>query len=448
DGISKNLNFQYSCSYSFLSLYSRILINSTQISNLDFLDLIPDNFSHCNFEDSIRKCNKSNYYIKEFDLGNLETIIVFLDSVILLFIQPALCIFGFLLNFFVIVQTKKNLRLTIQLKFFCQFAILSCFHFSIELLGLTSECPFENGIFCSGIRNSIPIQYIKIVFYFLMEVIKFCLNLSLTSFIFHRLSILNFSVMKKKFNFRKLMIVSITIGCIISLSSLFRERINHDRVDLEYPMNFYDFTLDFNSDKIMLFICLIGDIINSIVFLLINFVLDIILIVKLKNSIKQKEIIRSRLNFNRTKESELAEKRLLKITIFNTTIGILFKTPQIFPLIYSYLRFCVLNNMSELIKTLPFDNPDGGKWNKASKSNTNQWNKPMLNSHTYLNVLKDFTVSPMFSNMDQKELEVIMRDFISGSTCVLIHTDLLAHSIGVQKIALVINFDLPKKSDN
>ena len=56
---------------------------------------------------------------------------------------------------------------------------------------------------------------------------------------------------------------------------------------------------------------------------------------------------------------------------------------------------------------------------------------------------KDFTVSSMHGDMDQRERDIIMREFRSGSSRVLITTDLLARGIDVQQVSLVINYDLP-----
>ncbi|KAK2195341.1 bifunctional ATP-dependent RNA helicase eIF4A [Babesia duncani] len=61
---------------------------------------------------------------------------------------------------------------------------------------------------------------------------------------------------------------------------------------------------------------------------------------------------------------------------------------------------------------------------------------------------KDFTVSSMHGDMGQKERDLIMREFRSGSTRVLITTDLLARGIDVQQVSLVINYDLPMSPDN
>lgn len=61
---------------------------------------------------------------------------------------------------------------------------------------------------------------------------------------------------------------------------------------------------------------------------------------------------------------------------------------------------------------------------------------------------RDFTVSAMHGDMDQKERELIMREFRSGSSRVLITTDLLARGIDVQQVSLVINYDLPTNREN
>merc|ERR1711896_28850 len=57
---------------------------------------------------------------------------------------------------------------------------------------------------------------------------------------------------------------------------------------------------------------------------------------------------------------------------------------------------------------------------------------------------KDFVVSIMHAELDQKERDLVMREFRSGSSRVLISTDLLARGIDVQQVSLVINYDLPR----
>lgn len=61
---------------------------------------------------------------------------------------------------------------------------------------------------------------------------------------------------------------------------------------------------------------------------------------------------------------------------------------------------------------------------------------------------RDFVVSCMHGEMDQTVRDQIMREFRSGSTRVLVTTDLLARGIDVQQVSLVINYDLPTTREN
>lgn len=59
-----------------------------------------------------------------------------------------------------------------------------------------------------------------------------------------------------------------------------------------------------------------------------------------------------------------------------------------------------------------------------------------------------FTVSAIHSDMGQQERDDIMKQFRTGSTRILISTDLLARGIDVQQTSLVMNYDLPKYHEN
>jgi len=61
---------------------------------------------------------------------------------------------------------------------------------------------------------------------------------------------------------------------------------------------------------------------------------------------------------------------------------------------------------------------------------------------------KDFTVSFMHADMDRGEREKVMQTFKSGTSRVLITTDLLARGIDVQHVSIVINYDLPASKEN
>lgn len=62
--------------------------------------------------------------------------------------------------------------------------------------------------------------------------------------------------------------------------------------------------------------------------------------------------------------------------------------------------------------------------------------------------LKQFTVSFMHADMPKGEREKVMATFRSGSSRVLITTDLLSRGIDVQHVSIVINFDLPANRES
>jgi len=61
---------------------------------------------------------------------------------------------------------------------------------------------------------------------------------------------------------------------------------------------------------------------------------------------------------------------------------------------------------------------------------------------------KEFTVSSTHGDVGQKERDIILNEFRTGSSRVLITTDLLARGIDVQQVSLVINYDLPRNLEN
>jgi len=60
----------------------------------------------------------------------------------------------------------------------------------------------------------------------------------------------------------------------------------------------------------------------------------------------------------------------------------------------------------------------------------------------------DFTVSAMHADLSPAERAVVMKEFRSGSSRVLVSTDLLARGIDVQQVSLVINYDMPRERDS
>merc|ERR1711879_1140688 len=56
---------------------------------------------------------------------------------------------------------------------------------------------------------------------------------------------------------------------------------------------------------------------------------------------------------------------------------------------------------------------------------------------------RDFTVSTMHAELDQKERDLVMREFRSGNSRVLVTADSLSRGIDVQSVSVILNYDPP-----
>ena len=75
----------------------------------------------------------------------------------------------------------------------------------------------------------------------------------------------------------------------------------------------------------------------------------------------------------------------------------------------------------------------------------NRSNKVELLTNELTN--NDFCVSCLYGGMEQDDRNKILDSFRSGTTRILITTDVLARGIDVQQVSLVINFDLPYEKE-
>ena len=76
-----------------------------------------------------------------------------------------------------------------------------------------------------------------------------------------------------------------------------------------------------------------------------------------------------------------------------------------------------------------------------------------VNSKNILNILQqklseeNYPISYIHGDMEQKERESNLHNFKSGTTRILLSTDLLSRGIDIQQLSLVINFDLPRDNE-
>jgi translation initiation factor 4A len=73
--------------------------------------------------------------------------------------------------------------------------------------------------------------------------------------------------------------------------------------------------------------------------------------------------------------------------------------------------------------------------------------KNVLNNLYHKLINDNYPVSYIHGDMTQKERESNLQNFKSGTTRVLLSTDLLSRGIDIQQLSLVINFDLPRDKE-
>jgi len=66
----------------------------------------------------------------------------------------------------------------------------------------------------------------------------------------------------------------------------------------------------------------------------------------------------------------------------------------------------------------------------------------------YTSLLNDnFPVGCIHGELSSQERKIVMEQFKSGHTRILLSTDLLSRGIDIQQLSLVINFDLPRSKE-
>lgn len=246
-------------------------------------------------------CNKSN-----FSISTLEPVKTFSDfrerlnlaKFALLILTPVICFLGLVSNLLIIYTVsykpnEKDLKER-QYKYMRLNSASNTLILLIASMNMINECDYD--FFCSNVRRSQVSQYFKIVFaeYF-MNLLRLVSNFTYVGFAINRLSLIGKNHAKiilsiSNMSVTKFFLITLIPSAIFPIVKIFRFRINTlDPEDL-YPIPFgYIFS---NHDKAKLFSYLsfnfLYDFVNSFVFWILNLIIDIVLVIKLKSAIDQK----------------------------------------------------------------------------------------------------------------------------------------------------------------
>lgn len=362
DRIEKEASYQYTCTFKWIAKHY-LDFKLTQIpSYYDFsweLDYGRfKNFSTemCDFGSRLKNCQKEKFNIKKIRLTiyDFKIFIAYLDDLISAIFTPFLSLVVLVISIATLIvfkkfEEKKSIK-KFQLYLIKSHAILSAVYSLIDLFGLINKCSNINGLFCSRIYTTVLAQYYQIFFVdFGQSITKFCINITIFSFIICRLIIIEnkkFSSLTRIFEipFKKLALITITFGFFISISGLFIHKINRYNINDDYPALFLinNFTLHQYVEDLLKSMVLIKIFINSIFFIFINLVIDIIMIFRVKKSLKKSNLLRAKMKM---KSKTNVNNRMVYCTILIISLNVILKLPELFSPVYYFLQYYGLVNL-------------------------------------------------------------------------------------------------------
>ena len=245
-------------------------------------------------------CNKTSIP-KIKSPNDIKQIMLFIQFIIVVLV-PIVSTFGIITNVLIVYtvshkSNQKSLKEN-QYKYMRLNAIFNIVILIIEPITLTSECHNYNlGIFCSQIRTSMFAQYFKIIFSeYVSNVFRLAANFSYVVFALIRLSLIGREHGKLVTKASKLKIKGFILRffapcLLLSTVKVFRFFPNSLMSDFDYPISIeqYFHQIKITLTCVFLSFNLLYDFINYMLFLIINFIVDICLAVQMKQTISEKE---------------------------------------------------------------------------------------------------------------------------------------------------------------
>ncbi|CAF0800083.1 unnamed protein product [Brachionus calyciflorus] len=321
--------------------YFEYLVNASKILN---------KVSGCQFEKRINLCSLRPSKSSDLDVTVINVIYYtnFFDGLIRFYLIPISSFIGLIVYLTSVYVLKKSKALKDKNQanlFFYIFTIsiinsLICFS---QLFRLIPEWPYG---LSNKIMNQVFAQYLKIILFdFSGCILKFCSNFVYVVISIIRCSYIGdkpekFFVMTAKLNPKKLIASVLIVGFTLSFIKLFNYEINYINPVYEYPTHI-SFQLVKYQKYSMIFLItalnLLIEFINGIAFLIVNLVLDLVLIFKLKKTIRKQANTFSSQNL-KNKRMRAVMMKPIWIIVINVMLVFLLRTLEICDILYSNQR--------------------------------------------------------------------------------------------------------------
>ena len=329
--------------------------------------------SECNLGALMDNCHslgqfQQHVYEHPFNPDDLTHTLKWIELLGPIITFPIVCFIGLITNTLILltILLKRNEKYfgkchTEEIRMFnyivanASFNIIEC---SLSILTLASECLGTNSVYCSSIMKSDFVIYFKIfVVAYFGEVMKTCSLLTTLGFSIERYIITSKTeiFILRKLSEQKLKLI-LGIIFVLSLAT------SYCKIDEYQKGMFYHFNQDefpglnikkYNTNEMnypfFIYIYLFHYILNDFILLMLNLLIDLMLVRKIKRDINKKRrilfaLFRSRAELDSTarkrQELDKAEANTNKLIIYSVLVYIICRVPELVIYIYFLMPLC------------------------------------------------------------------------------------------------------------
>jgi hypothetical protein len=369
------------CTILYLQKYSQIYAQIdpfyVQTSTFNSCMSVSDTFTReCNktvwTRPQVCKVTKISLYKQT---TNQDLLMIFLTAKLFvsIILSPLACLVGFYLNS-LIIRTIANHKFELKERLYEFMSLNSkfnCVYCVIFVFNLMSECILVDSLYCSTVRQSLFVQYFKIiVINYVGNVIKMCSNITYILMTINRYMLIGKDHIKmfekiSKLSLKKVHFLLMISSTVSSLPYLYEYVINvymdsSPSQNFDYPMfrrtnNYGLFYIEGPqiADQVMLVLVFFSCLFNFVLISFVNCLIEVILVVRLSRELRQKRqshsmpavsalissLVSRRIVTNKKKHIEQQETRAIIMIITNSSINMIFHLPDVSSLFFFIADF-------------------------------------------------------------------------------------------------------------
>ena len=330
-----------------------------QYENAKFFADLKSN-SSCNFEQRLNKCDISEFKIKPITSNEKLQISMESAKIIIHISTYPISIVGIVTNILIIITISSGINKAEfngfnQYKYLRINSVLNCLILFIHITKSLNMCEFPYQLFCSQIRKVVFFQYFNGIFHdVVFTALQFMSNFIYMAFAFNRISLIGKDHNKlvkfmSDLGIKKYIVATFIISVCFSAIKFFSYRVNYGQPYYSYPIDYNSQTVYFTDNINLAYFILnsISDLFNYCVFLFVHLIIDVGMVVKLRQTLNEK-LDKAKLFYSkevqekRQEENASVVNNAIFMVILNTFVSVLLKFPtciySIITLVYQVNR--------------------------------------------------------------------------------------------------------------